>query len=385
MGHHVATFWYLSAEDPAELFRSGVRSDPGFARRLLSRLYPTVVVASLGTFPLNRSASAGPGEIYIGSFPGVTVVQTPMESPVRPSVTDEVWLRLVEAPTVLQFSFDADTGVSGFGRWESGTLVRSFAAADDRIVEDEGMPLPFERPYWAGEFPLEGADDNPLALPFSASALLHAAHRAWLGFDVKVGGVDVPVDGFATDGRREVRQHIPPRGPALHLAAGPGRAELHAAAQRDAGVDDDSGAPGRRASSPYDDDDYERIPFSPTGSSGGGLRGLASGFAVRVGEVVRKGTDSIRRGADSSARTSSARSSSDRAPSARRRGDQWSERRGRSRGRGDQWSDRRDHRLDVDGAHRREDHQRDVEGAHRREDHHDHRHDDGRDGGRNHP
>lgn len=331
MGHHVATFWYLSAEDPAALFRSGVRSDPGFARRLLSRLHPTVTVASLGTFPLNRSASAGPGEIYVGSFPGLTVVQTPIDGPVRPSTTDQVWLRLVEAPTVLQFSYDADTEVSGFGRWESGVLVRSFAAADDRIVEDEGMPLPFERPYWAGEFPLEGTGDNPLALPFSASALLHAAHRAWLGFDLEPGGVDVPVDGFATDGRREVRQHTPPPGPALHVADGPGRAEMHAAAQRDSGADDDPEAAGLRASSPYSDDDYERLPSSPSGSSGGGLRGLARGFAGRVGDAVRRGTDSIRRGAD---------------PVSRKRG----------RGRGDSRGGRRDHRRD-----------------------------DGRDGGRNHP
>ncbi|GAA4259528.1 DUF6928 family protein [Dietzia aurantiaca] len=294
MGHHVATFWYLSTDDPAALFRSGVRSDPGFARRLLSRLYPKVTVASLGHFPLNRSASAGAGEIYIGSFPGLTVVQTPISHPVKPSETDPVWLRLVDTPTVLEFSYDPDSGVSGFGRWESGTLVRSFAAADDRIVEDEGMPLPFERPYWAGEFPLEGADDNPLALPFSASALLHAAHRDWLGFDLEPGGLDVPVDGFATDGRREVRQHTPP-GPALHLADGPGRAELHAAARRDAGEDDDTTA------SPYYDDDYERIPFADRArSSGRGLRGLASGLAGelagRVGDVVRKGAGPLRRG-----------------------------------------------------------------------------------------
>ena len=297
MGRHVATFWYVATENPAELFTSGVPSDPGFARRLLSRLHPTVTVASLGTFPLNRSASAGPGEIYIGSFPGLTVVQTPIDASVKPSTTDQVWLRLVETPTVLQFSHDSDTGVSAFARWESGTLVRSFAAADDRIVEDEGMPLPFERPYWAGEFPLEGADDNPLALPFSSSSLLHAAHRDWLGFELKPGGLDVPVDGFATDGRREVRQHTPP-GPAMHVTDGPGRAEQHAAAQRDA--DDDSA--DRRAPSPYDDDDYERLPFSPTSSSGVGLRGLASGFAGRVGDAVRKGTDSIRRRADPSAR-----------------------------------------------------------------------------------
>ena len=321
MDRHVATFWYLSTDNPAALFTTGTRSDPGFARRLLSRLHPTVTVASLGTFPLNRSATAGPGEIYIGSFPGLTVVQTPLDGPVLPSRTDKVWLKLVEAPVVLAFSHDPETGVHGFARWESGELVRSFAAADDRIVEDEGIPQPFERPYWAGEFPLEGADDNPLALPFSSSALLHAAHRAWLDFDLERGGLDVPVDGFATDGRREVRQHTP-TGPAFHLAGMPGRAERNAAARREAGDDPDDVA----GDSPYDDDDYERIPhprrrtsrrlFSgfgasaassdsgdtsgsgdsrdPGGSARETLKSSAGQLAGRLSEMARRGADKLR-------------------------------------------------------------------------------------------
>ncbi|MDX2356812.1 DUF6928 family protein [Dietzia sp. PP-33] len=290
MSHHVATFWYLGTDDPAAPIRSGHPSDPGFARRLLSRLFPTVTVASLGAFPLNRSASTGPGEVYVGSFPGLTVLQIQLEEAGPPSATEDRWLSLVEAPTVLLFSHDPDTGVSGFARWESGRLVRSFAGADDRIVEDEGMPLPFERPYWAGEFPLEGADHTPLALPFSPSSLLHAAHRAWLGFDLDPGGLDVPVHGFATDGRREVRQRAAPTGAALHVVGAPGRAELHAANQR--GGRGDDAAAGGNPSTPYADDDYEQAPFTravarvsnPAGGAarraagllGGTVRGLAA-------------------------------------------------------------------------------------------------------------
>ena len=303
MGHHVATFWYLATDDPAAPIRAGHPSDPGFARRLLSRLFPTVTVASLGAFPLNRSASAGQGEIYVGSYPGLTVVQTPVEGPVVPSAAADAWLRLVEAPVVLLFAQDPEDGVSGFARWESGRLIRAFAGADDRIVEDEGMPLPFERPYWAGEFPPDGAADNPLALPFSPSSLLHAAHRDWLGFDLEPGGLDVPVHGFATDGRREVRQHTPPAGPALHVVGMPGRAELHAASRRAssraAAEDGDDGtvADGGRAagaSSPYEDDDYERLP------SGAGPRRAAGverirGLAGLVGDAVRRGVDEVSR------------------------------------------------------------------------------------------
>ena len=288
-GRHVATFWYLATDDPAGPIRSGQPSDPGFARRLLSRLYPTVTVASLGAFPLNRSASAGPGEIYVGSFPGLTVVQTTIEGPVLPSATGDTWLRLVDAPTILLFAHDPDAGVSGFARWESGRLVRAFAGADDRIVEDEGMPLPFERPYWGGEFPLAAAADTPLALPFSPSSLLHAAHRDWLGFDLEAGGLDVPVHGFATDGRREVRQHTPPIGPAVHVVGSPGRAELHAANLRH--TDADGGETSGRGSSPYVDDDYERVPSASGGVGGGRLRGVAGA----VGDAVRRGADALAR------------------------------------------------------------------------------------------
>lgn len=298
MGHHVATFWYLATDDPAAPIRAGQPSDPGFARRLLSRLFPTVTVASLGAFPLNRSASAGPGEIYVGSFPGLTVVQTPMEGPITPSATPESWLKLVKAPTILLFAQDAEDGVSGFARWESGRLVRAFAGADDRIVEDEGMPLPFERPYWAGEFPLDTATDTPLALPFSPSSLLHAAHRDWLGFDLEPGGLDVPVHGFATDGRREVRQHTPLSGPALHVVGMPGRAELHAAARRAAGVGSDTDADGDSAAggpSPYADDDYERLPSGSRGPGGGARGGRIRSIAGLVGDAVRRGADSVSR------------------------------------------------------------------------------------------
>lgn len=288
---HLATIWYLATDDPAAPFRAGLAPDPGFARRLLSRLYPTVTVASLGSFPLNRSASAGAGEIYVGSFPGVTVIQTPVSGPVAPSATAETWLGLVTAPTILLFAHDPESGTSGFARWESGKLTRSFAGADDRIIEDEGMPLPFERPYWAGEFPFEGASDTPLALPFSPSSLLRAAHQEWLGFDFDPGGLDVPVHGFATDGRREIRQHSPRSGPAPHLIGTRGRAEMHSASLRDAadgGDADGSGGDGGDRSSPYIDDDYERFPAGSRGPGGGRVNGFA-GLAGVVGDAVRRG------------------------------------------------------------------------------------------------
>lgn len=291
MSHHVTTLWYVDTDDPSATFRRGTPSDPGFARRLLSRLHPSVTVASLGAFPLNRSASAGEGEIYIGSYPGLTVIQTPEPDPLHPSRLDESWRTLVEAPVVLYFSHDSEDGVSAFARWEDGRLMRAFSGGDDRIVEDEGIPLPFERPFWSGEFPLEGHEGDPLALPFSPDALLHAAHRTWLGFDLDPGGLDVPVNGFATDGRREVRQRTRPTGPAMHLAGAAGRAEIHA--ERERGREERRPVPG----SPYADDEYERTPGAAPARTSGALDSAARTartVAGRAADLAGRGARAVR-------------------------------------------------------------------------------------------
>lgn len=249
MSHHVTTFWHVATESPAQAFTTGLPADPGYPRRLLSKLYPKATISHIGEFPLNRSASAGEGEIYIGSFPGLTVIQTSESDALRPSQIEDKWIAIADAPNVYSFAFDAESEVSAFAHWEDGKLQRSFSAAANRIVEDEGMPAGFELPFWSGERPQEGVDD-PLALPFSPAELLSTAHESWLGFELSPDGLDVPVLGYATDGRREVRAEHPPAGRAMHLSGAAGHAEIAEEADSPTSEDEDA--------SPYEHDDYER-------------------------------------------------------------------------------------------------------------------------------
>jgi hypothetical protein len=74
-----------------------------------------------------------------------------------------------------------------FAVWEGGALVRSLALSpDDGIVVDIGEPYDFERPYWAGEHPVEPMpgwpDEGPYPLPFHPLELGSAALRAFFGF-----------------------------------------------------------------------------------------------------------------------------------------------------------------------------------------------------------
>ena len=68
------------------------------------------------------------------------------------------------------------------------------------MLEDIGLPEPFEAPYWAGE---KAEQEGGIALPFEPKDLALAAEREWIGTDIGADGPDINVVGYATDGRPE--------------------------------------------------------------------------------------------------------------------------------------------------------------------------------------
>ena len=75
-----------------------------------------------------------------------------------------------------------------FAVWEDGRLIRSLSLSPNSgIIENIGEPYEFERPYWAGEHPVEPvpgwpSDDDPYPLPFHPLELGEEALRALFGF-----------------------------------------------------------------------------------------------------------------------------------------------------------------------------------------------------------
>ncbi|WP_343442044.1 DUF6928 family protein [Micromonospora schwarzwaldensis] len=84
-----------------------------------------------------------------------------------------------------------------FAVWEDGRLIRSLSLSPDGgIVENIGEPFDFERPYWAGEHPVEPvpgcSDEGPYPLPFHPLELGEEALRALFGFVIE--GFPAPDD-----------------------------------------------------------------------------------------------------------------------------------------------------------------------------------------------
>ena len=199
----IVTVWFVSTDDPAAVLRSEPKADRGFGRKLLSQINPAWPITPIGEFPLNRSSTPGPAEFYIAGYPGVAVVQTFVES--MDTVTDasEVTAHLREALPATDtyvFAQGTDSDYAGFAHYAGAQVRRALAATREVVLEDVGLPDPFEAPYWAGE---KAEQLGGITLPFEPSDLTDAAQEAWLGVPVSPEGPDVHVVGYAIDGRPE--------------------------------------------------------------------------------------------------------------------------------------------------------------------------------------
>ncbi|QCB27953.1 DUF6928 family protein [Corynebacterium endometrii] len=207
----VVTLWYINAADPAAVLKAEPKADRGFGRKYLAQLNPAFPVTPIGQFPLNRSAQADVGEFYIGGYPGVTVVQTViMDDGLCLSKLSPLLLFAVPARDVFVFASNENEDYAGFAHWHRSTLKRSFCGTRYEIFEDEGLPEPFEGPYWAGE---KSTTEGGIALPFQPQDLMESAQRHWLGVEVGEDGPDLQVVGYAVDGRPEPKVDEPKPSP----------------------------------------------------------------------------------------------------------------------------------------------------------------------------
>lgn len=206
----VVTLWFVSVTNPAEVLRAEPRADRGFGRKLLAQMNPTWPITPIGQFPLNRSAGVSTGEFYIGGYHGVTVIQTLIDDITELSTIDPTLLEARPAPDVYVIGTGTESSFGGFAHFSGGVLKRSFCAFRDHVIEDIGLPEPFEGSFWAGEH-----DDDHLGginLPFHPAELAHSAQTHWIGIDVGPDGPDIQVVGYAIDGRPEPRLDEPKQG-----------------------------------------------------------------------------------------------------------------------------------------------------------------------------
>ncbi|MGV9675056.1 DUF6928 family protein [Nocardia sp. NPDC003482] len=180
-----SSVWYIDDPDPAAVLRAHPDPDPEAAFALAKQLHPDrdVVPAASGT--LKVWAGPDPGSVYIGCYPGVTVVCTTRALLGHPRLLPEPLVRPLASEHTYLVAFDIPRGWGAFAHWERGEFRRAFSSTRVNILQDDGLPLVWERPFWAGEHPVPlraGELPDPQILPFDPPAFADAANEEWLGF-----------------------------------------------------------------------------------------------------------------------------------------------------------------------------------------------------------
>ncbi len=126
----------------------------------------------------------------------------------RPSELPEHLLALGSGRRILMHGMHSVVDWLCFAVWEDGRLIRSLSLSPaSGIIENIGEPYDFERPFWAGEHPVEPVpgwpDQGPYPLPFHPLELGEEALRALFGFVLEgrmdpddIDAEEVPVHGF---------------------------------------------------------------------------------------------------------------------------------------------------------------------------------------------
>lgn len=149
---------------------------------LVRRLFPdrTVVETEDGT--LAENANPAEEEVFAAVWPGATIVCTSRAAVDRPSQVAAQFLKEGVGRTVYVHAMHSVVDWFAYGIWApDGRLRRALSvSADEEVIEDVGGRLPFEAPFWAGDFP--ATDDGDYPLPFHPLELSEAALDHLFGF-----------------------------------------------------------------------------------------------------------------------------------------------------------------------------------------------------------
>ncbi|MBF6211717.1 hypothetical protein IU433_16510 [Nocardia puris] len=212
-----SSLWYVDAADPPAVLRAEHEPDPDAALALAKQLYADRDVVPIMVGTLGGCAGPDPDEVYIGCYPGVTVVCSAQAAIPKPTKLPEFLVRPLASEHTYLVSFDTAYGWGAFAHWERGELRRSFSSSRVNILEDVGLPLVWERSFWAGEHPVRwraGELPDPQTLPFDPPDFADAANDEWIGFHYRAPAAedalapgDIAVCGFTLYPKGEAPDH----------------------------------------------------------------------------------------------------------------------------------------------------------------------------------
>ncbi len=173
--------------DPIDILRASPELNRDETRRFAEHLFSKHDLVPGGDGDLLYT-NPPDEEVFVGCFPGLTVVAAAEVGIDYPSKLDSSFLDAGNGRTLYLFAMHSVVDWFAFAIWERGKLKRALSLSPDSgILEDHGAHLDFESPYWDGEHSLDPEDGY--ALPFHPLEFGEDALLALLGFQYE-GYVD---------------------------------------------------------------------------------------------------------------------------------------------------------------------------------------------------
>jgi hypothetical protein len=163
-----AKTWMLVFADSnaREALAAKPQLDREATQKLANTLFPGEKLEPIGDGDLFDTCPSD-DELYIGCFPGVSVVAAEEFGIEYPSKLPKKFIAAGGSGTVTLHAMHSVVDWFAYATWANGQLVRSLSLSPDNgIMEDIGSRLPFEEPYWSGEHPAVDSDEEEHAYPF---------------------------------------------------------------------------------------------------------------------------------------------------------------------------------------------------------------------------
>ncbi len=204
--------WMLvyGAGDVSTALRGSLTLDRDATRALVARLHPGRRLTELKDGSLIDDMNPPEGRVYAGCFGDVTLLCTSEAAIDYPSRVDRRFLDVADGRTVYLHAMHSVVDWFAYAIWTDGKLVRALSLSPDSgVLENIGVPRPFEASYWAGKHPVPSEPGKPpYPLPFHPLEMADAAQRALFGFSYEgVASPDdpdlesIPLAGFAIETR----------------------------------------------------------------------------------------------------------------------------------------------------------------------------------------
>ena len=205
--------WFIcyADTDVASVLSAHPQFDREATKELVRRLFPDQDVVATDDGTLGENANPADEDVFAAVWPGASIVCTVQAAPDRPSQLDARFLKEGAGRTVYTHVMHSVVDWFAYATWNpDGRLRRALSvSSNDEVIEDIGARLPFEEPFWAGDFP--ATDDGDYLLPFHPLELSEAALEHLFGFVFEghsgmrdsnlVDPYDVTLAGFRLNGR----------------------------------------------------------------------------------------------------------------------------------------------------------------------------------------